>query len=125
MYGICGEQYSLDVVFDDEGKVETTRFRFQHQPLKSQEDYIAGLVETRKATDIFASKLIPLDYDRADVDLNPAKDSKPSPRSLYKRVASRVSNYLGLSEESESELLSSEQSSPIVFCYSLFYVYYD
>ena len=124
MYGICGEQYSLDVVFDDEGKVETTRFRFQHQPLKSQEDFIAGLVETRKATDIFASKLQPLNYDTADVDLNPAKDSSPSPKSLYKRMASRVSSYLGLSE-SESELTASEQSSPIVFCYSLFYVYYD
>ena len=124
MYGICGEQYSLDVVFDDEGKVETTRFRFQHQPLKSQEDFIAGLVETRKATDIFASKLQPLNYDTTDVDLNPAKDSSLSPKSLYKRMASRVSSYLGLSE-SESELTASEQSSPIVFCYSLFYVYYD
>lgn len=36
MYGICGEQYSLDIVFNDLGKVETTRFRFMHQPLKSQ-----------------------------------------------------------------------------------------
>ena len=27
-YGICGEQYSLDVVFDDLGRVVTTRFRF-------------------------------------------------------------------------------------------------
>jgi len=27
-YGICGEQFSLDIIFDDEGKVETTRFRF-------------------------------------------------------------------------------------------------
>lgn len=29
-FGICGEQYSLDVIFDDEGRVSTTRFRFQH-----------------------------------------------------------------------------------------------
>jgi len=29
-YGICGEQYSLDIIFNDEGKVETTRFRFMH-----------------------------------------------------------------------------------------------
>ena len=27
-YGICGEQYSLDVIFDDTGRVTTTRFRF-------------------------------------------------------------------------------------------------
>lgn len=97
MYGICGEQYSLDVVFDDEGKVETTRFRFQHQPLKSQEDYIAGLVETRKATDLFASKLTPLNYETVNVDLNPAFESKPKPKSFYKRLASRMSSLLGLS----------------------------
>ena len=50
-YGICGEQYSLDVIFDDTGRVSTSRFRFQHQVMKTQEDYIKGLVETRKACD--------------------------------------------------------------------------
>ena len=50
-YGICGEQYSLDVIFDDEGRVTSSRFRFQHQVQKTQEDYIKGLVETRKACD--------------------------------------------------------------------------
>ena len=50
-YGVCGEQYSLDVIFNDEGKVTTSRFRFQHQVMKTQEDYIRGLVETRKACD--------------------------------------------------------------------------
>ena len=34
-YGICGEQFSLDIVFNDQGKVETPRFRFMHKPLKS------------------------------------------------------------------------------------------
>ena len=34
-YGICGEQYSLDIVFNDEGKVQTTRFRFMHKPMKT------------------------------------------------------------------------------------------
>jgi hypothetical protein len=58
------------VVFDDEGRVETTRFRFQHQPLKSQNDFIAGLVETRKATDIFAKSLTPNEYDKTTVDVN-------------------------------------------------------
>ena len=28
-----------------------------HKPMKTQQDYIAGLVETRKATDIFTSRL--------------------------------------------------------------------
>lgn len=56
-YGICGEQYSLDIIFDDLGRVETTRFRFQHQPLRYQKDFIAGVVETRKATDGFTQRL--------------------------------------------------------------------
>lgn len=56
-YGICGEQYALDITWDDEGKVDTTRFRFMHKPVKYQSDYITALVETRKQTDIFAKKL--------------------------------------------------------------------
>lgn len=69
MYGICGEQYSLDIVFNEEGKVETTRFRFMHQPLKSQKDFINALVETRRATDLYSKKLtqnkvIDTDYDK-------------------------------------------------------------
>lgn len=67
-YGICGEQFSLDIIFDDEGKVETTRFRFQHQPLKFQKDFVAALVDTRKATESYSKLLtkrndtnIPLD----------------------------------------------------------------
>jgi hypothetical protein len=27
-YGICGEQYSLDIIFDDYGVVRASRFRF-------------------------------------------------------------------------------------------------
>lgn len=56
-YGICGEQYSQDVIFDDAGRVTTTRFRYQHQVQKTQEDYIKGLVETRKACDMYSSNL--------------------------------------------------------------------
>lgn len=38
-----------------------TRFRYQNQPLKTQEDYIAGLVETRRVMDIYSSELISYD----------------------------------------------------------------
>lgn len=34
-YGICGEQYSLDIIFDDLNRVEATRFRFQMQVEKT------------------------------------------------------------------------------------------
>ena len=56
-YGICGEQFSLDVIFDDLGVVRATRYRFQHQTQKTQEDYIKGLVETRKVCDDYATTL--------------------------------------------------------------------
>jgi len=69
-YGICGEQFSLDVIFDDLGKVTATRFRFQHQTMKTQEDYIRGLVETRRACDEFAKNLTAYNYDTsAEVDV--------------------------------------------------------
>jgi len=57
------------VIFDDEGRVETTRFRFQHTPLKYQEDYISALVETRKTSDIFATRLKPLSYATVTTDV--------------------------------------------------------
>lgn len=49
----------MDITWDDEGKVDTTRFRFMHRPMKYQIDYISALVETRKQTDLFAKKLKP------------------------------------------------------------------
>ena len=58
-YGLCGEQFSLDVIFDDTGVVRATRYRFQHQVMKTQEDFIRGMLETRRACDQYASKLIP------------------------------------------------------------------
>lgn len=60
-YGICGEQYSGDIIFDDLGTVTATRFRYQNQPLKTQEDYIAGLVETRRVMDIYSNQLTAYD----------------------------------------------------------------
>lgn len=66
-FGICGEQFSGDIIFDDEGKVSATRFRFQHQPLKYQVDFINGLIETRRATDLFSQQLIPLPETTEDI----------------------------------------------------------
>ena len=114
-YGICGEQYSQDIVFDDQGRVETTRFRFQHQPLKYQEDYIQAVVETRKATDKLADTLIPVQYSNVNVDLSVTK-----PKGWMQKLQS----LLGLGD-AEQDLKDAEAESPIVFCYSLFYVYYD
>lgn len=50
-YGICGEQYVTDITFDLDGKVSATRFRFQHTPVRYQDDFINDLILTRRATD--------------------------------------------------------------------------
>lgn len=39
-YGLCGEQYSKDIIFDEDGSIKTSRLRFQHKPLRFSEDYI-------------------------------------------------------------------------------------
>ena len=56
-YGICGEQFVKDVVFDNEGNIESTRFRFQHPALRTQADYIRDLQTTRYIVDQYNGKL--------------------------------------------------------------------
>jgi len=62
-FGICGEQYSLDIIFDDLDVVRATRYRFQHQVMKTQDDYIRGVLETRRACDEFGKDLTQYDTD--------------------------------------------------------------
>jgi len=70
-YGICGEQYVTDIQFDDAGHVSATRFRFQHKPEIYQENFIAGMLETRRAVDMYAKELttIPGTKTQAAVDM--------------------------------------------------------
>ena len=96
MYGICGEQYALDVIFNDEGRVEATRFRFQHQVQKTQEDYIKGLVETRKACDLYVDTLTTYPSDKntpppfsASIDVE-TDDSNS--------IFAQFNNFMGLNE---------------------------
>ena len=56
-YGICGEQYIGDVVFNKDGKVVSTRFRFQHTMTYVDDDYTRALVQTREVSDTFATRL--------------------------------------------------------------------
>ena len=39
-YGICGEQYNKDLIFNDEGKLVSSRLRVMHKPLRNSSDYI-------------------------------------------------------------------------------------
>lgn len=55
-YGICGEQFTKDIVFDSSGEIESTRFRFMHPPLRNQADYIRDLQATRYIVDKYHGK---------------------------------------------------------------------
>lgn len=62
-YGICGEQYSLDIIFDDLDRVSATRFRIQLAVEKTQADFIDQLLLTRRVSDEFGKSLTANDYD--------------------------------------------------------------
>jgi Niemann-Pick C1 protein len=84
-YGVCGEQFSQDIIFDDFGTVRATRFRFQHQTMKSQEDYIRGMLETRRACDEFGAKLYP-NTDQ-EMNLNIEYGAEPT---LFEQIGSAL-----------------------------------
>lgn len=50
-YGICGEQYHTDLIFNEEGTLVSSRLRVMHKPLRNSEDYIRAAREMRLAVD--------------------------------------------------------------------------
>lgn len=83
-FGLCGESYSTDISFDEENKIQSSRFRFQHIPLREQKDYVNSLVETKKAVkkfsdDISDGKLLKFEaYNNKEVEID-----KIYPYSLF------------------------------------------
>jgi len=125
-YGICGEQYSQDVIFNNDGRVTTTRFRFQHTTMKTQEDYIRGLVETRRACDLYTSNLTTypdnlIDNDDFDSPRRAVSMDAPEPASFMRRAT----DAMGLTDPQVLKAQEKEDEPPTVFSYSLYYVYYD
>lgn len=60
-YGICGEQYNKDLIFNDEGKLVSSRLRVMHKPLRNSYDYIRAARETRMAVDYILGPLLAKD----------------------------------------------------------------
>ena len=48
-FGICGEQYNKDLIFNEKGDLVSSRLRVQHKPLRNSYDYIKAARETRLA----------------------------------------------------------------------------
>lgn len=86
--------------------------------MKTQEDYIKGLLETRRATDIFMQNLVPNTDQVVTVNLAVPKKKETEPQSFYQQLMSFVSPIQLEAEVHETE-------APIAFTYSLYYVYYD
>lgn len=123
-YGVCGEQYSLDVIFDDTGRVTTSRFRFQHQTQKTQEDYIRGLVETRQACDKYSSSLTTY-TDAQVVGSNNLKLEIDVPAPENSSYLKMFTDSIGITEPQTLKAEVHEDEAPNTFSYSLYYVYYD
>jgi hypothetical protein len=112
-YGICGEQFVSDVSFDKNGKVSSTRFRFQHTPVLYQDDFIKDLVLTRRVADLFSEKLI---QNKKDPNTKLGLEDDQN-RGLFQTISSKlgIQNLFG----------TRETEAPSAFTYSLFYVFYD
>jgi Niemann-Pick C1 protein len=60
-YGICGEQYSSDMQFGEDGKLVSTRLRVMHRPLRNSYDYIRSAREMRLAVQYVMGPLLEQD----------------------------------------------------------------
>mmetsp|Transcript_8387 Transcript_8387/g.16654 ORF Transcript_8387/g.16654 Transcript_8387/m.16654 type:complete len:928 (-) Transcript_8387:2404-5187(-) len=103
-YSICGEQYQTDIVFDGEGNVKASRFRFQHKSLISQSDFIDSVQDTRKAVDDLADKLVPYLNSKAELDSH--------------SIITASVDWTDISDSYSSD-------ERLGFTYSLFYIYYE
>lgn len=87
----------MDIIFDDLNRVTATRFRFQMQVEKTQEDYIAGLLETRRATDEFATRLTANDYSTngnfAQVELSLSDESYVNKQGYLHQLGKLIGYY--------------------------------
>ena len=54
--GLCGEVYSGDIAFDDNGEIVASRFRFYHVPLTEQSIYVNSVLETNAVANKFNDK---------------------------------------------------------------------
>jgi Niemann-Pick C1 protein len=53
---VCGEQYIDDIQFSQDGKIEASRFRFQHIALVNQTIYVNSLIQTKVVALEYSSK---------------------------------------------------------------------
>lgn len=91
--------------------------------MKTQEDYIRGMLETRRACDQYAENLIP--YKDTEVVAG-EWDFKDMKQDMPRTYIQMLTDYAGIT--TTPEVLAAEvheDEAPITFTYSLYYIYYD
>ena len=90
--------------------------------MKTQQDYIDGLVMTRQACDKYAANLTTYSGTTLETERLAVEMDAPEPTTSYLR---QLTNYMGITEPQVLKAEAHETEAPTVFSYSLYYVYYD
>lgn len=92
--------------------------------MKTQEDYIRGLVETRKACDQYSANLTTYSGN-GNLDDSSLKTFVQFEHMKPENYLEQLTNYVGITEPIVLTAEVHEDEAPTVFSYSLYYVYYD
>jgi len=76
------------------------------------------LIETRRVSDIYSGKLIPLKDKKVEMDFEFPDEQPQAPKSFFHRLSDYIANSLA----AESEIPAPQTNA---FTYSLFYVFFD
>lgn len=72
-FAVCGEPYKDDIFFGEDGKIQASRFRFQHVPLVNQSIFINSLAQTKIVAEDYA-KMFTVYADKNNTwEINPGK----------------------------------------------------
>ena len=88
--------------------------------MKSQEDFINGMLETRRACDQYASKLTPYPTPETVAGEWDFPDMK-----MKRTMLQQLADFTGITGPQSLAAEVHESEAPITFTYSLYYIYYD
>ena len=72
-FAVCGETYKDDIVFDDNGLIEASRFRFSHKPLTKQSVYVDSIIQTKSVLSQYAKNFTSYQGKDKNFELNGEK----------------------------------------------------
>lgn len=84
-FAVCGEQYRDDIVFNENGVIEASRFRFFHKPLTVQKVYVDSIIQTKTVLSEYAKNFTKINSSANPFEINGEKIEVASafPYSLF------------------------------------------